>query len=53
MMTSVAEVTEIGLPLLYVNLVGGHDDVVFDGASLRLIRGKSVLIFRHSAKPSP
>jgi NAD+ synthase len=33
MMTSVARVTETGLPLIYVNLVGGNDDLVFDGGS--------------------
>lgn len=29
-----ARAAESGLPVLYVNLVGGQDDVVFDGASL-------------------
>lgn len=28
-----ARTTETGLPLLYVNLVGGQDDIVFDGSS--------------------
>jgi len=29
-------VTETGLPILYVNCVGGQDEVIFDGASLAL-----------------
>lgn len=33
---AVARVTETGLPLLYVNLVGGQDELVFDGASFAL-----------------
>jgi NAD+ synthase len=32
----VARVTETGLPLLYLNLVGGQDELVFDGASFVL-----------------
>jgi NAD+ synthase len=32
----VARVTESGLPLLYVNQVGGQDELVFDGGSLAL-----------------
>src|SRR5580658_1305046 len=33
---SVARVTEAGLPLIYVNEVGGQDELVFDGASFAL-----------------
>ncbi|GBD41529.1 Glutamine-dependent NAD(+) synthetase [bacterium HR39] len=33
---AVARVTETGLPLLYVNTVGGQDELVFDGASFAL-----------------
>src|ERR1700688_2468908 len=33
---SVARVTEAGLPLLYINQVGGQDELVFDGASFAL-----------------
>lgn len=33
---AVARVVESGLPLLYVNQVGGQDEVVFDGASFVL-----------------
>jgi NAD+ synthase len=32
----VARVTETGLPMLYVNQVGGQDELVFDGASLAI-----------------
>ena len=33
---AVARVTETGLPLAYVNLIGGQDELVFDGASFVL-----------------
>lgn len=33
MMATVARVAETGKPFLYLNLVGGQDDVVYDGAS--------------------
>ncbi|GEO35962.1 NAD+ synthase [Skermanella aerolata] len=33
---AVARVTETGLPLLTVNLIGGQDDLVFDGSSFAL-----------------
>ena len=33
---AVARVTETGLPLVYVNQVGGQDELVFDGASFVL-----------------
>ena len=33
---AVARVTESGLPLVYVNLVGGQDELVFDGRSFVL-----------------
>ena len=35
---AVARVTETGLPLIYVNQVGGQDELVFDGALLRAQR---------------
>ncbi|MGB8621820.1 MAG: NAD+ synthase [Paracoccaceae bacterium] len=35
----VARVVETGLPLVYLNLVGGQDDQVFDGASFALNPG--------------
>ncbi|MDP2801677.1 MAG: NAD+ synthase [Phreatobacter sp.] len=34
MSTIVARIGESGLPLLYVNQIGGQDELVFDGASL-------------------
>jgi NAD+ synthase len=34
--TSVARVTETGLPIIYVNQVGGQDELVFDGGSFVL-----------------
>jgi len=33
---AVARITETGLPLVYLNLVGGQDELVFDGASFVL-----------------
>ena len=37
--TAVARVTETGLPLIYVNQVGGQDELVFDGGSFVLDAG--------------
>jgi NAD+ synthase len=37
-----ARVAETGLPLLYVNQVGGQDELVFDGASFALNRGGKI-----------
>ena len=42
MAVAVARVSESGLPLMYVNLVGGVDDAVFDGSSFCLNRGGEV-----------
>ncbi len=39
---AVARITESGLPLIYVNLVGGQDELVFDGASFVLGRDKTL-----------
>lgn len=39
MQAMVARVVETGLPLLYLNLVGGQDDQVFDGGSFALNPG--------------
>jgi NAD+ synthase len=36
MNVAVARVTETGLPLVYVNQIGGQDELVFDGASFVL-----------------
>jgi NAD+ synthase len=40
--TIVARVTESGLPLIYVNQVGGQDDIVFDGGSMGLNADRSL-----------
>jgi NAD+ synthase len=39
---TVARVTEAVLPLLYVNQVGGQDELVFDGASFALNADRSI-----------
>src|SRR5246500_5438340 len=39
---SVQSVAETGLPLIYVNQIGGQDELVFDGASFALNSDRSV-----------
>ena len=39
---AVARVVESGLPLIYLNMVGGQDELVFDGASFVLNADRSV-----------
>src|SRR6266852_1355976 len=39
---AVARVTESGLPLMYVNQIGGQDELVFDGASFGLHADRSL-----------
>ncbi len=39
----VARVTETGLPLVYLNMIGGQDDQVFDGASFVLNPGGALM----------
>ena len=41
---SVARVTETGLPLAYLNQVGGQDELVFDGASFVLNADRSLAL---------
>jgi NAD+ synthase len=41
---AVARVTETNLPLIYVNLVGGQDELVFDGASFVLGADRSLRV---------
>jgi len=41
---AVARATESGLPLLYVNQVGGQDELVFDGASFALHADRSLAL---------
>src|SRR5579862_6741364 len=38
----IARVTESGLPLIYVNQVGGQDELVFDGASFAINVDRSI-----------
>ncbi|MBM3570188.1 MAG: NAD+ synthase [Alphaproteobacteria bacterium] len=40
---AVARVTETGLPFVYVNLIGGQDELVFDGASFALGADRSLV----------
>jgi len=40
----VARVIETGLPLVYLNMVGGQDDQVFDGASFVLNAGGALVV---------
>jgi NAD+ synthase len=41
---AVARVTEAGLPIMYVNQVGGQDELVFDGASFILNADRSIAL---------
>jgi NAD+ synthase len=41
---AVSRVTEAGLPLMYVNQVGGQDELVFDGASFVLNADRSIAL---------
>ncbi|MBV0910988.1 NAD+ synthase [Anianabacter salinae] len=40
----VARVVETGLPLIYLNMIGGQDDQVFDGASFALNPGGQLAV---------
>jgi NAD+ synthase len=44
MNVAVARVTETGLPLVYLNQVGGQDELVFDGASFVLNRDRTLAV---------
>ncbi len=50
MNVAVARVTESGLPLAYLNQVGGQDELVFDGASFVLA---GMARWPHSSRPLP
>ena len=41
---AVARVTETGMPLVYLNQIGGQDELVFDGASFVLNRDGSLAV---------
>ena len=51
MALAVARVTETGLPLVYVNQVGGQDELVFDGASFALDRACALKVMAPSWRP--
>ena len=42
MMHAVSRMTETGLPFVYVNMVGGQDEIVFDGSSFALNLGGKI-----------
>ena len=42
MMHAVSRMTETGLPFVYVNMVGGQDELVFDGSSFALNLGAKI-----------
>jgi NAD+ synthase len=44
MNVAVARVTESGMPLIYLNQVGGQDELVFDGASFVLNADRSLAV---------
>src|SRR5271165_5001591 len=43
---AVSRVVESGLPLIYLNLVGGQDELVFEGASFALNADRSLAVAR-------
>ena len=46
-----ARVQETGLPLVYLNQIGGQDELVFDGASFRAERAAlAICAPRHGKK---
>ncbi len=48
----VARVVETGLPLVYLNMVGGQDDQVFDGASFVLNPGGALVVQMPQFEPA-
>jgi NAD+ synthase len=48
----VARVVETGLPLVYLNMVGGQDDQVFDGASFVLNPGGKLAVQMPAFQPA-
>ena len=52
MVLAAARVTETGLPLVYVNQVGGQDELVFDGASFVLDSGCKLKVVAPSWRPA-
>ena len=48
---AVARVVESGLPLIYLNMVGGQDELVFDGASFALNADRSLAVQLPAFRP--
>jgi NAD+ synthase len=48
---AVARVVESGLPLIYLNLVGGQDELVFEGASFALNPDRSLAVQLPAFRP--
>ncbi len=48
---AVARVVESGLPILYLNMVGGQDEVVFEGASFALNADRSLAVRLPAFRP--
>ncbi len=42
-----SRVVEIGLPVVYVNLVGGQDELVFDGGSFAMNKAGAIMARQH------
>jgi NAD+ synthase len=49
---AVARVVESGLPLIYLNMVGGQDELAFDGASFALNADRSLAVQLPAFRPS-
>jgi NAD+ synthase len=49
---TVARVTETGLPLVYLNQIGGQDELVFDGASFALNADRSLALQLPAFEPA-
>jgi NAD+ synthase len=41
MLHAVARAVEAGLPVIYVNMIGGQDELVYDGGSFAINMGAS------------
>ncbi len=49
---AVARVVESGLPLIYLNMIGGQDELVFEGASFALNADRSLAVQLPAFRPS-
>lgn len=52
MQQAVARVTETGLPFIYVNQIGGQDDLIFDGGSFVLNADRSLALYTATFVPA-